>query len=127
MLPLKGIIFITFNLIRLISIVSLLVTFSAVIYLINEDSKAYYAVERSSHFESYRNDYYYFPDTQVATSTWGLFWLEFDRFNILVLCLVGVASELSFGNVAKVFNLFLPILGPSFSTAPLGIMQMIVS
>lgn len=127
MLPFKGAIFIAFNFVRLISIVSLLITFSAVIYLINQDSKAYHKVQQSSRFASYRDDYYYFPDTQVSTSTWGLFWLEFDRFNILVTCLVGVASEVSFRKVSKFFNLFLPILGSSFSTAPLGILQMMVS
>lgn len=127
MLPLKGIIFIALNAIRLLSIISLLFVFSSVIYLINQDSKTYDSLVKSPDFDSYKDEYCYFPDSEVPTSTLGLFWLEFDRFNILVLTLLGVASELSFGAMNNFFAYFLPILGPNFSTAPLGVIQVMVS
>jgi hypothetical protein len=127
MLPLKGVIFILLNVVRVLSILSLLFVFSSVIYLINEDSKAYHDVSSSPDFNTYKDEFCYFPDSEVPTSTGGLFWLEFDRFNILCITILGIASEISLGRMNNFFAYFIPILGPSFCTAPLGIIQMIVS
>jgi hypothetical protein len=92
MLPLKGVVFIALNLVRLISIISLILVFAAVISLIAQDSKAYYAIQKAGNLQTYSDEYCYFPDTEVPTSTWGLFWLQLDRFIILCIALLGVAS-----------------------------------
>lgn len=127
MLPLRGIIFLLLNAVRTISIVSLILLFAAVITLMVQDSKAYFALRQTSRFATYSNEYCYFPDTEVPTSTWGLFWLQLDRFYILMIAIICALSEITIPIIRKTYDRFLPILGTPFSTAPLGIIQMMTS
>ena len=95
MLPLKAGVFLLLNAVRLLSIVALLLVFSAVVLLMAQDARAYHAVVQAGKLQDYTEEFCYFPDSDVPTTTWGLFWLQLDRFLLLCVALLGVASGAS--------------------------------
>lgn len=92
MLPLKAIVFLLLNAVRLLSIVALLLVFSSVVLLMAQDARAYHAVVQAGKLQDYTEEYCYYPDSDVPTTMWGLFWLQLDRFLLLCVALLGVAS-----------------------------------
>lgn len=143
MLPLKGLVFVGLNLLRALSIVTTLLVFSATIRLMVNDSKAYNIVKSSDTLDAVKSECDYIPDTDIPSTTWGLFWAQLNRSWILCLCVICVLSgkfrkkirivadpkqlESCMGPLEQIFNSSIPILGPSFSTVPLGFIQIMVS
>lgn len=127
MLPVKGMIFIGLNVLRLISMISLLLVFSSTILLMVNDSNAYYRLRREDLLQSTGVECDYYPESDVPTTTWGIFWIQLDRFWILCLCWLCFFSEFGLKIISSFFFHFIPILGPSFSTTPLGIIQVILA
>ncbi|MCO5585020.1 hypothetical protein L7F22_038952 [Adiantum nelumboides] len=127
MLPVKGIIFIGLNALRLISMIALILVFCSTISLMANDSRTYNRLRREDLLQSTGDECDYYPESDVPTTTWGIFWIQLDRFWIICLCILCFLSDLSIKIISSFFQNYIPILAPSFGTMPLGIIQIIIS
>lgn len=115
--------FVGFNALRLLSVVSLLLVFAATIQSMVLDGREV-AMAQPGDYE----DCDYLPGTDIPTHVWGLFWSHLDRTFILILCCIGVLSEVNWGGICeRAFQHALPIFSFAFGLAPLGSLQMMVS
>ncbi|PWN37008.1 uncharacterized protein FA14DRAFT_176310 [Meira miltonrushii] len=127
MLPVKGIIFIGLNVLRTISMIALILVFSSTILLMVNDSNTYYRLRNQDLLQTSQDECDYYPESDVPTTTWGMFWIQLDRFWILCLCITCFFSEFGIKFTSMFFHKYIPILGPSFGTMPLGVIQVIIS
>ncbi|PWN44079.1 hypothetical protein IE81DRAFT_282521, partial [Ceraceosorus guamensis] len=118
--------FIGLNALRLLSVCILLLTVAALIDLMVIDAKAIneLSAEEKSDVEE---DCSYFAGTSVPTHVWGLFWCQLNRTFLIILAFIGLASELNWGGLAeRFFNHNIPMLSSSFSTMPLGVLEIMI-
>lgn len=127
MLPIKGIIFIGLNVLRAISMIAMILVFSSTILLMVNDSNTYYRLQNLDLLQTSKDDCDYYPESDVPTTTWGIFWIQLDRFWILCLCVTCFLSEIGIKLISAFFHKFIPILGPSFGTMPLGVIQVMIA
>lgn len=126
MLPLKAYVFGLLNIVRLLSVVFLCLAFAAIVVLNKDDMKALRESKQADAEDL--EDCAYIADSDIPLSTWGIFWLFLDRTFLMIACLLGLLSETTLGQWhMRALSSYLPILGPSHSTAFLGFMQSFIS
>ncbi|CAO1638051.1 unnamed protein product [Parajaminaea phylloscopi] len=115
-------VFLSFNVLRTISIACLLMVFAATIQSMVLDGRYIMTAEPDDWL-----DCDYIPDTDVPTHAWGIFWAHLDRVFILILCLLGFMSEINWGGICeRAFQHCLPIFGLTYGLSALGSLQMMV-
>ncbi|KAL1743707.1 hypothetical protein HDZ31DRAFT_83223 [Schizophyllum fasciatum] len=114
-------IFYGLNVVRALSIVSLLLVFVSCIVTIVNNVKAvnYYMAHRTKEDEQVDCDY--IEGSTVPNQAAGVFWAVVSSLLILFQSLVLMMSEV--GWPMSFFNTFFPVLGSSFGTGALGIFQ----
>ncbi|KAK4686137.1 hypothetical protein P7C73_g3994, partial [Tremellales sp. Uapishka_1] len=122
----SGPIFIGLNILRLLSIVSLLLVFAANVVTMADDIKAIKASSASGASSSALNstadwDCDYVEYSTVPDQTGGSFWSILNRICIIFECLLLVLSEVGFPK--RLFEEYMPVLGPAHGLGVLGIFQ----
>ncbi|CAO1614290.1 unnamed protein product [Sympodiomycopsis kandeliae] len=126
MIPLHGIGFFGFNILRFVSVIATVLVLSSTLMVMVLDGREYNAAKRDSPEDF--DDCEYLPGTDVPTHTWGIFWVQLDRTFVLILLILCVLSEINWGGrLQKSAEHCFPILGRNFGTGPLGALQMMVS
>ncbi|KAL6301659.1 hypothetical protein BKA93DRAFT_796827 [Sparassis latifolia] len=119
MLPPRGYIFIGLNVVRILSIVSLLLVFASSIFVIVTD------VEAVNRFMALPADQVpdcdYVPGSDVPNQPAGIFWAILNRLLIIFEVIVLIMSEI--GWPAAFFERFFPVLGRSFGLGSIGTFQ----
>lgn len=138
MLPPRAYIFISLNVVRILSIIALLLVFSSNIVTLVNDVKAVNrfmeagkAIAAGTVEESKRNatiealmDFDYIQDSTVPNQPAGAFWAVLNRLFIIGQAVVLILSELGFPS--KFFDTFFPVLGKEFGLGALGLIQMLI-
>lgn len=138
MLPPRAYIFISLNVVRILSIVALLLVFSSnIVTLVNDVKAVNRFMEVGKAFasgtveESKRNatiealmDFDYIQDSTVPNQPAGAFWAVLNRLFIIGQAVVLILSELGFPS--KFFETFFPVLGKEFGLGALGLIQMLI-
>lgn len=92
MIPIKGFVFIGLNLLRLLSLLALVFVFASTIMLMVRDTKAYGTLRQQGSLSESIDSCDYFPESDVPTTTWGVFWTQLGRFWVLILCIACFGS-----------------------------------
>ncbi|KAF8712472.1 hypothetical protein AX14_013067 [Amanita brunnescens Koide BX004] len=132
MLPLRGYVFIGLNVIRIISIVSLILVLASNVETLVHDVVAvnhFIAAAKGSNFTSNDvgvqvQDSDYILGSTVPNQPAGAFWAVLNRLLIIGQTIVLLLSE--FGWPSVFFQRFFPILGKDFGLGPLGLMQCLI-
>lgn len=125
MIPPRGYVFIGLNIIRVLSIVSLLLMLASSLYTMVHDVKAVNQLmvdERhglNTTIVQETNDY--IAGSTVPHQTAGAFWAVVNRLFIIFQVIVLICSE--FGWPSAFFDKFFPVLGRDFGLGALGIFQ----
>jgi len=127
MLPVRGYVFIALNVIRIISIVSLVLVFASNIetlvhdvVAVNDFIAAAKGSDPTANNTQVQNSDYILGST-VPNQPAGAFWAVLNRLLIIGQTTVLFLSE--FGWPSVFFERFFPILGKDFGLGPLGLMQ----
>jgi hypothetical protein len=125
MAPIRTYIFYGLNVVRVLSIVSLLLVFASSILVMVTDIEAvnaYDSANQSSNTTSQATvDCDYILDSTVPNQIGGVFWAVINRLFIIFQVITLVLSEL--GWPAAFFDRFFPVLGTQFGLGALGIFQ----
>ncbi|WVQ85460.1 hypothetical protein IAT38_007625 [Cryptococcus sp. DSM 104549] len=116
----SGPVFIALNALRALSIVALLLVFAANVVTMASDIKAIKAPVTDDVDE----DCEYIEYSSVPDQTGGPFWSILNRIFILFECLLLVMSEI--GVPRRLFEEFIPILGPGYGLGGLGVFQALI-
>ncbi|KAF8622266.1 hypothetical protein AX15_007142 [Amanita polypyramis BW_CC] len=132
MLPPRGFLFIGLNIVRVISIVSLILVFASNIETLVHDILAvnqFVAEGKGSDpavnatlSQIYDSDY--ILGSTVPNQPAGAFWAVLNRLLIIGQTIVLILSE--FGWPSVFFERFFPVLGNDFGLGPLGLMQCLI-
>jgi len=132
MLPPRGYLFIGLNVVRIISIVSLILVFASNIQVLALDVAAvnqYAAEGRGSNPAtnatlSQMEGYDYILGSTVPNQPAGAFWAVLNRLLIIAQTIGLLLSE--FGWPAVFFERFFPVMGKEFGLGALGLMQCLI-
>lgn len=83
--------FIGLNLVRVLSVCSLILVFCSVIDVMVLDGRAAGAIS-DEEYDALRDDCEYLPDSDIPIHVWGLFWAQLNRVFILCLTLTCICS-----------------------------------
>jgi hypothetical protein len=83
--------FVGLNFLRLVSVSSLILVFAAVIDIMVLDARAIKALSADERTQALE-ECDYFGDTSVPTHVWGLFWVQLQRFFLLLLLIACFCS-----------------------------------
>ncbi|EPQ28503.1 uncharacterized protein PFL1_03806 [Pseudozyma flocculosa PF-1] len=118
--------FVGLNLVRILSLVSMVLVWVAILVMMIQDGQDFN--DASLRAQADEQDCTYIPGTEVPTHVWGIFWAELHRALLLVVVAIAILSEVSWGNLRdRVFPIHMPMLGPDWSVAPLGTLQVFVA
>jgi len=131
MLPPRAYVFIGLNVVRVLSIISLILVFSSSIMTLVEDVRA---------FNTYQNDpnhsdpdpahnsttmsHDYVPNSTVPNQPAGVFWAVLNRLLIIGQVVILFFSEIGWPSVF--FHKFFPVLGNDFGVGALGVIQCLI-
>ncbi|KAK1925779.1 hypothetical protein DB88DRAFT_539192 [Papiliotrema laurentii] len=118
----SGPVFIALNALRLLSIVALILAFSANIVTMSSDIKAIKAAHHSPNDVDIDCDYVEY--STVPDQTAGAFWSILNRLFILFECILLTLSEV--GVPKRLFEDYIPILGPAYGLGGLGVFQALI-
>ncbi|KAH9945333.1 uncharacterized protein BXZ73DRAFT_96320 [Epithele typhae] len=122
MLPPRAYIFIGLNVVRALSIISLLLVFASSIFVLVNDVQA---VNRSmSQPSSDMADCDYIEGSTVPNQPAGVFWAVVNRLLIIFQVVVLILAEV--GWPSSFFAKYFPVLGPDFGLGALGIFQCLI-
>ncbi|KAI0636443.1 hypothetical protein C8Q77DRAFT_1092769 [Trametes polyzona] len=121
MLPPRAYFFIGLNVVRLLSIISMLLVFASSIFVLVNDVQA---VNRSMKSNTGMTDCDYIEGSTVPNQPAGVFWAVVNRLLIIFQVVVLILSEV--GWPASFFARFFPVLGPDFGLGALGIFQCLI-
>jgi hypothetical protein len=130
MLPPRAYVFIGLNIIRALSIISLILVFSSSIMTLVEDVKAFntfqngHAVDELSSDNSTTISRDYVPDSTVPNQPAGVFWAVLNRLLIIGQVIILFLSEI--GWPSAFFDRYFPVLGDDFGLGALGIIQCLI-
>jgi len=117
----SGPVFIGLNLLRLLSIVALLLSFAANVVTMVDDIKAIRSHQApSAEYE----DCDYVEYSTVPDQAGGAFWSILNRIFIIFQVILLTFAE--FGFPRKLFELFIPVLGPAHGLGCLGVFQALI-
>jgi len=125
MIPPRGYVFIGLNIIRVLSIISLLLMLASSIFTMVSDVKAVNQLTideqhgLNSTIVQETNDY--IAGSTVPHQTAGAFWAVVNRLFIIFQVIVLICSE--FGWPSVFFDTYFPVLGRDFGLGALGIFQ----
>ncbi|KAI9634899.1 uncharacterized protein MKK02DRAFT_28024 [Dioszegia hungarica] len=117
----SGVVFISLNVLRVLSILALTLVLSANIVTMAKDIKA---IKNPAPVNDDWDCEYYEYST-VPDQTGGPFWSVLHRIFITLECLVLIMSEM--GIPRSLFESFLPILGPGHGLGCLGVFQALIA
>jgi len=125
MAPMRTYIFFGLNVVRVLSIVSLLLVFASSILVIVTDVEAVNAYDSTKQSgNSTAQDFVdcdYILDSTVPNQIGGVFWAVINRLLIIFQVITLILSEI--GWPAAFFERFFPVLGTQFGLGALGIFQ----
>ncbi|KAK2465138.1 hypothetical protein APHAL10511_002830 [Amanita phalloides] len=130
MLPPRGFLFIGLNIVRIISIISLILVFASNIETLVHDILAvnqFVAEGKGASLATNATqvqEYEYILGSSVPSQPAGAFWAVLNRLLIIGQATVLILSE--FGWPSVFFERFFPILGDAFGLGPLGLMQCLI-
>ncbi|PCH37677.1 hypothetical protein WOLCODRAFT_160952 [Wolfiporia cocos MD-104 SS10] len=124
MLPPRSYVFIGLNVVRALSILSLVLVFASSIFVMVRDIEAFNDFQAQANSTSYENCDY-IPNSDVPNQPAGIFWAILNRILIIFEVIVLICSEM--GWPAAFFERFFPVLGESFGLGPLGIFECLIS
>ncbi|KIL55089.1 hypothetical protein M378DRAFT_173846 [Amanita muscaria Koide BX008] len=120
MLPPRGYVFIALNVVRIISVISLILVFASNIDTLVHDILAVNNTTISQVDVSYD----YIMDSTVPIQPGGAFWAVLNKLLIMGQTIVLLLSESGWPSVF--FERFFPILGKEFGLGALGLMQCLI-
>jgi len=131
MLPPRAYVFIGLNIIRALSIISLVLVFSSSIMTLVKDVEAFNSFQndpnRSDAFSSSNSTaagHDYIPDSTVPNQPAGVFWAVLNRLLIIGQVIILFLSEI--GWPSAFFQRFFPVLGDDFGVGALGVIQCLI-
>jgi len=131
MLPPRAYVFIGLNVIRALSIISLILVFSSSILTLVEDVKAFNAYQDNSDptnspasHNSTTISHDYVPNSTVPDQPAGVFWAVLNRLLIIGQVIILFLSEIGWPSVF--FQRVFPVLGNDFGLGALGVIQCLI-
>jgi len=123
MLPPRAYVFIGLNVVRILSIISLILVFASNIVTLVNDIKAVnaFVAGNQSNSTSTSIDYEYVPNSTIPNEPAGAAFGVINRLLIISQVLILIMSE--FGWPAAFFNTYFPVLGKDFGVGALGVIQ----
>jgi len=131
MLPPRAYVFIGLNIIRVLSIISLILVFGSSIMTLVQDVQAFNAYQndpnrsdalsRSNSTDVSRD---YIPNSTVPNQPAGVFWAVLNRLLIIAQVVILFLSEIGWPSVF--FYKFFPVLGKDFGVGALGLIQCLI-
>jgi len=121
MLPLRGYVFIGLNVVRFLSILSLILVFSSNIVTLANDIKAVNAFVSGHPTDKKPLDLQYIPNSTIPNEPAGAAWGVLNRLLIIFQVVILFMSEV--GWPAVFFDKYFPILGKEFGVGALGLIQ----
>jgi len=133
MMPPRAYVFISLNIIRVLSIIALVLVFSSNLVTLVHDIQAVnrfiaagkvVAVDGGNGTVVDMSDCDYIEDSTVPNQAAGIFWAVLNRLFILGQTIVLLLSEFSWP--LAFFDRFFPVLGKEFGLGPLGVIQCLI-
>jgi hypothetical protein len=131
MLPPRAYVFIGLNIIRALSIISLILVFSSSIMTLVQDVEAFNSYqndpERSNALPSNSSTAFshdYIPNSTVPNQPAGVFWAVLNRLLIIGQVVILFLSEI--GWPSAFFHKFFPVLGDDFGVGALGVIECLI-
>ncbi|CAL1705745.1 unnamed protein product [Somion occarium] len=122
-LPPRAYFFIGLNVIRILSIISMLLVFASSIFVLVMDIKAVsHFMKNSENVDMTNCDY--IENSTVPNQPAGVFWAVVNRMFILFEIIALILSEC--GWPIAFFNHYFPVLGSEFGLGPLGVFQCLI-
>ncbi|KAF7796547.1 hypothetical protein EIP86_007727 [Pleurotus ostreatoroseus] len=118
-----GSIFIGLNVLRILSIISMILVLASSIFVMVTDIQAVNNFMKDSN-DTDLTDCDYIEGSTVPNQPAGVFWAVVNRLLIIFQVIVLILSE--FGWPSKFFDRFFPVLGTNFGLGPLGIFQCLI-
>ncbi|KAK8865857.1 hypothetical protein IAR55_001005 [Kwoniella newhampshirensis] len=118
----SGPVFIGLNVLRALSILSLVLVFAANIVTMVDDAKAIKAVQSDDN--DFTEECDYFEYSSVPDQAGGPFWSILNRIFIAFECILLILSEI--GKPRRLFEEFIPIVGPAHGLGGLGVFQALI-
>jgi len=123
--PMRAIVFMGLNVVRFLSIVTLVLVFASQILVMVTNIKAVnFFVANSANASDYLNCDYIEGST-VPNQPAGVFWAVVATLLIIVQSIILLMSE--FGWPIRFFDRYFPVLGSNFGLGPLGIFQGLIA
>jgi len=124
-------VFIGLNIVRVLSIISLILVFSSSIMTLVEDVEAFNAYQNGhDRMDTHSSDnsttvsHDYVPNSTVPNQPAGVFWAVLNRLLIIGQVIILFLSEI--GWPSAFFDRFFPVLGDDFGVGALGIIQCLI-
>ncbi|OCF33235.1 hypothetical protein I316_04976 [Kwoniella heveanensis BCC8398] len=117
----SGPVFMALNALRVLSIIALLLVLAANIVTMADDIKA---IKAPVSAETQEVDCDYIEYSSVPEQTGGPFWSILNRIFIVFECTLLTMSEI--GIPRRLFEEWIPILGPAHGLGPLGVFQALI-
>lgn len=131
MLPPRAYVFIGLNIIRALSIISLILVFGSSIMTLVKDVQAFNSYQNdpahsnatpsNSSMDSIRD---YIPHSTVPNQPAGVFWAVLNRLLIIAQVIILFLSEI--GWPSAFFQKFFPVLGNEFGVGALGVIECLI-
>lgn len=123
MLPMRGYILIGLNVVRILSIIFMLLTFASSVFVLVQDIEAVNRFVKDATDDDFA-DCDYIENSTVPNQPAGVFWAVVNRLFIIFQIIVLLLSEI--GWPMGFFNRYFPVLGDDFGLGPLGIFQCLI-
>jgi len=129
MLPTRGYTFIGLNVVRALSLISLVLLFASSIVVMVHDIQAvnHFQLAKSLNDTAVINntlDCDYIDGSTVPNQPAGAFWAVINRLFIIFQVIILILSEI--GWPSKLFERFFPVLGKNFGLGALGVIQCLI-
>ncbi|KAF8635484.1 hypothetical protein AX17_003874 [Amanita inopinata Kibby_2008] len=123
--PTRAVVFIGLNVIRILSIVTLILVLASSILVMVTNVEAVNEFEAMKGNETDFQDCDYIEGSTVPNQPAGVFWAVMASLLIIIQTIILLLSELSWP--IKLFDRFFPVLGSNFGLGPLGIFQCLIA
>lgn len=120
--------FIGLNLLRLVSLVTIILVFTTLIMGLIEDIRDYHNDNIMD--EAITDDCAYVPGTSIPMQTWGIFWVELHRALLLLGVISVFLSELSWlgiGRLEHAAQVCFPVLSSTRGLAAMGSVHVVIA
>ncbi|KAF8236231.1 hypothetical protein L208DRAFT_1422051 [Tricholoma matsutake] len=126
MMPPRAFPFIGLNIVRFLSIVSLILVFASTIFVMVTNIEAVNTFQaHQGNATNFLDNCEYIEGSTVPNQPAGVFWAVVSSLLIMFQTVVLILSEIGWPSVF--FNRYFPVLGDGFGLGPLGIFQCLIS